>query len=356
MFVIPTPNIPPQFKLFELIGNDYYLNFLDGMTGRVALATGITRPRRAARPGEARRQRRTRCSSPRKRAARSSSARPRSSSSSSRRRRCSRGRSSRSRSRAASPAQIDWTLTIIAAFSFLLHFGIVGAMYSDWMDPGRRRRRQRRRPDRHDEEHPAAAAGRGDERRADRHDDRNVDGRSDEARHVAGEVAGHARARSATRKAAALAQQAEAMQMQMLAAFGGNVRGARRAQSKRHSRRRLEPASRIGGRRHQHGRRSPPRGRRRRDHPRSARRPQPARSNRRWRRRTGGYDARSERPDGPRRHVGAHLDLRARGERRGRDREAPPGLPLLLQQGSRERPDDGRQDRSRDQDRRRTAT
>src|SRR5215207_4125444 len=30
---------------------------------------------------------------------------------------------------------IDWTLTIIAAFSFLLHFGIVGAMYSDWMDP-----------------------------------------------------------------------------------------------------------------------------------------------------------------------------------------------------------------------------
>jgi hypothetical protein len=32
-------------------------------------------------------------------------------------------------------ATIDWTLTIIAAFSFLLHFGIVGAMYSDWMDP-----------------------------------------------------------------------------------------------------------------------------------------------------------------------------------------------------------------------------
>ena len=30
--------------------------------------------------------------------------------------------------------QIDWSLTIIAALSFLLHFGIVGAMYSDWMD------------------------------------------------------------------------------------------------------------------------------------------------------------------------------------------------------------------------------
>ena len=31
-------------------------------------------------------------------------------------------------------SQIDWSLTIIAALSFLLHFGIVGAMYSDWMD------------------------------------------------------------------------------------------------------------------------------------------------------------------------------------------------------------------------------
>ncbi|MBX3233485.1 MAG: energy transducer TonB [Labilithrix sp.] len=30
--------------------------------------------------------------------------------------------------------QIDWSLTILAALSFLLHFGIVGAMYSDWMD------------------------------------------------------------------------------------------------------------------------------------------------------------------------------------------------------------------------------
>ena len=42
MFVIPAQTVPPQFKLFELIGTDYYLNFLDGMTGRVALATGIS--------------------------------------------------------------------------------------------------------------------------------------------------------------------------------------------------------------------------------------------------------------------------------------------------------------------------
>ena len=34
-------------------------------------------------------------------------------------------------------SQIDWNFTIVAAFSFLLHFGFIGAMYSDWMDSGR---------------------------------------------------------------------------------------------------------------------------------------------------------------------------------------------------------------------------
>src|SRR5678816_2105623 len=42
IFVIPSQAVPPMFKLFELIGNEYHLNFLDGMTGRVALASGIT--------------------------------------------------------------------------------------------------------------------------------------------------------------------------------------------------------------------------------------------------------------------------------------------------------------------------
>ena len=32
MFVVPTSAVPAQFKLFELIGSDYYLNFLDGMS------------------------------------------------------------------------------------------------------------------------------------------------------------------------------------------------------------------------------------------------------------------------------------------------------------------------------------
>src|SRR2546430_1664882 len=32
MFVIQSTNVPSQFKLFELVGNDYYLNFMDGMS------------------------------------------------------------------------------------------------------------------------------------------------------------------------------------------------------------------------------------------------------------------------------------------------------------------------------------
>src|SRR5688572_15983085 len=35
-------SLPASFRLFELVGNDYHLNFLDGMTGRVALPTGIS--------------------------------------------------------------------------------------------------------------------------------------------------------------------------------------------------------------------------------------------------------------------------------------------------------------------------
>jgi hypothetical protein len=32
-------------------------------------------------------------------------------------------------------ADVDWNLTILVALSFLLHFGFVGALYSDWVDP-----------------------------------------------------------------------------------------------------------------------------------------------------------------------------------------------------------------------------
>jgi outer membrane biosynthesis protein TonB len=127
-------NLPNQFKLFELIGGDYYLNFLDGMTGRVALATGITDLNalrgQAKRVGPAYQVRLT----------------------DEARGKIVVGETTFLFQFVAPPpiqprpqlplsvkggmaSQIDWNLTIIAAFSFLVHFGLVGAMYSDWMDP-----------------------------------------------------------------------------------------------------------------------------------------------------------------------------------------------------------------------------
>jgi hypothetical protein len=133
MFVVQA-TLPPQFKLFELVGGDYYLNFLDGMTGRVALASGITDlvalKGQSKRVGSAYQIRLTEEArgkivigemtflfqfvapppvQPRPRLPLSV--------------------------KGGLASQIDWNLTIIAAFSFLLHFGLVGAMYSDWMDP-----------------------------------------------------------------------------------------------------------------------------------------------------------------------------------------------------------------------------
>jgi hypothetical protein len=138
MFVVPSRKIPPNFKLFELIGADYYLNYLEGMTGRVALKTGITDL-----------------------AALSAQAKP-----------VSQGGVTFHRVRLTDDSRgkvvvgettflfqfvvppppqpkpqlpvsvrkgvagdIDWFTTIVAAFSFLLHFFLVALVYSDWMDP-----------------------------------------------------------------------------------------------------------------------------------------------------------------------------------------------------------------------------
>lgn len=134
VFVIPSQAVPPMFKLFELIGMDYYLNYLDGMTGRVALATGISDlnalKNQAKKVGGAYQVKLTEDA----------------------RGKVVVGETTFLFQFVAPPpiqprpqlplavkgglaSQIDWSLTIIAAFSFLLHFGIVGAMYSDWMDP-----------------------------------------------------------------------------------------------------------------------------------------------------------------------------------------------------------------------------
>ena len=138
MFVVPSRKIPPSFKLFELIGTDYHLNYLEGMTGRVALKTGVSdlaglgAQAKAVqdKSGNFQRVRLTEDS---------------------------RGKVVVGEMTflfqfvAPPPVQpkpqlpmsvkqgvagdIDWFTTIVASFSFLLHFFFVALVYSDWMDP-----------------------------------------------------------------------------------------------------------------------------------------------------------------------------------------------------------------------------
>lgn len=138
MFVLASKNIPGNFKLFELVGPDYVLNFLDGMGGRVALKTGVS-------DLGALRSQAKKVSVGNVQAYQVSLNEE------------ARGKVVVGETTflfqfvAAPPVQpkpqlpvsvkggfsqnIDWTTTIIAAFSFLLHFGAVGTIYSDWMDP-----------------------------------------------------------------------------------------------------------------------------------------------------------------------------------------------------------------------------
>jgi hypothetical protein len=135
-FVLPTKNLPPTFKLFELIGTDYVLNFLDGMTGRVALKTGISDL--TALRGQAKRVQQG--SAQAYQVALNEEARGK----------VVVGETTFLFQFVAPPpvqprpqlpvsvksgVEIDWTTTIIAAFSFLFHFGLIGSIYADWMDP-----------------------------------------------------------------------------------------------------------------------------------------------------------------------------------------------------------------------------
>jgi hypothetical protein len=127
-------NVPADFKLFERVGYDYCLNFLDGMSGRVALSTGVADlavlKGHARRVGAAYQVRLT----------------------DEARGKIVLGETTFLFQLVAPPpamarpqlplsvkgglaSQIDWTLTVLAAFSFLGHFAVVGGMYSDWMDP-----------------------------------------------------------------------------------------------------------------------------------------------------------------------------------------------------------------------------
>ncbi len=230
-FVIAAPQLAPHFKLFELVGSDYHLNFLDGMNGRVALASGITDL--AALRGQARRVGNM------YQVKLSEDARGK----------VVIGDTTFLFQFVAPPpvqprpqlplavqgglaSQIDWTLTIIAAFSFLLHFGLVGAMYSDWMDPPIGEGSVADLVDMMKSIAPPAIEEKPDEKP----DDTKVaDTKPDTSKNTssapkagAGGAPGPKGAAVSDAKAAAMAQQAEAMQMQMLAAFGGqsSVQGA----------------------------------------------------------------------------------------------------------------------------------
>lgn len=138
MFVIPSRNIPPNFRLFELAGGEYYLNFLDGMTGRIALKTGISDL--GALKAQA------------KRVPMGNVQAYQIQLNDEARGKVMVGETTFLFQFVAPPpvqpkpqlpvsvrsglaSDIDWTTTIIAAFSFLFHFGAVGSIYSDWMDP-----------------------------------------------------------------------------------------------------------------------------------------------------------------------------------------------------------------------------
>ena len=134
MFVIATSNVPATFRVFELVGNDYHLNFLDGMTGRIALPTGISDL--SVLKGQARR---TSQGAYQIRLTEDS------------RGKVVIGDTTFLFQFVAPPpiqpkpqlpvavlrgaSSIDWNTTIIAALSFLLHFLLLGSIYSDWLDP-----------------------------------------------------------------------------------------------------------------------------------------------------------------------------------------------------------------------------
>src|SRR3954463_12922317 len=134
MFVVSTQNLPPTFRVFELVGNDYHLNFLDGMTGRIALPTGISDLNmlkgQAKRNAQGAYQVRLTEDS---------------------RGKVVIGDTTFLFQFVAPPpiqpkpqlpvavlrgaSSIDWNTTIIAALSFLFHFLLLGSIYSDWLDP-----------------------------------------------------------------------------------------------------------------------------------------------------------------------------------------------------------------------------
>lgn len=136
MFLAAGTNVPETMRLFELVANEYVINVTDAMTGRVALPSGITDVAQARASGLAKR------TGNYYQLKLTEDARGK----------VVVGDTTFLFQFVAPPpvqpkpqlplavqgglaSQIDWTFTIIAAFSFLLHFGVAGAVNSDWFDP-----------------------------------------------------------------------------------------------------------------------------------------------------------------------------------------------------------------------------
>ncbi len=124
-FVVASSRLAPSHPLFEHKGGAYCLNLLEGMTGRVATRAGLVelgaRVPRLTLGADARgkvvvgdatflfqfvAERPPRTNVPLPLSA-----------------------------RASLTSEIDWTTTIVAAMSFLLHFGVIASLYGDWLDP-----------------------------------------------------------------------------------------------------------------------------------------------------------------------------------------------------------------------------
>lgn len=133
-FVVFGAELPPSFRLFEVLDEDYCLNFDESMQGRLALPGGACdlQALRSRQVGSGHGTYQVRLSEE------------------------SRGKITVGDTTflfqfvAPPPEQprpqlpvsvtrgataVDWTTTVIAAFSFLAHFCAIAAMYSDWLDP-----------------------------------------------------------------------------------------------------------------------------------------------------------------------------------------------------------------------------
>jgi hypothetical protein len=134
MFVIAGGELPASFRLFELVGSDYHLNFTAAMKGRLALPTGLSdlnNLRGQARAGSQGGHQIQLTEDSRGKVVIGDTTflfqfvapppiQP-------------RPQLPVSVTRGA--ASVDWPTTVIAAFSFLVHFCAIGSIYSDWLDP-----------------------------------------------------------------------------------------------------------------------------------------------------------------------------------------------------------------------------